>query len=170
MEAFKKVQDPLLLAVVTEQGGMIPDIYNISRYTNHTYQPPYNLFRNAYTKKEFTEFVNEHQEYAEGGDGEPAISTYNEKVITTMYGGSRYHNIKISQKMEFFTKGVKTLSDFQEGIVKDLFSNQPDAYENTYESGGLLSKNKEKRAQYSRLLLKRKTALLREQSGDSGKA
>lgn len=166
MEDFKKVQDPLLLAVVTEQGGMIPDIKKLSRYQYNTYKPPYNLFRNAYTKKEFTEFVNAHESDEDGKE----ISIYNEEVITTMFDGSRYYNLNRRQKMEFFTKGVKTLSDFQEGIVKDLFKNNGDAYENAYELGGLLSKNKNPTAQAYRLLLKRKTALLKEQSGDSGKA
>ena len=166
MEDFKKVQDPLLLAVVTEQGGMIPDISRLSRYNYNTYKPPYNLFRNAYTKKQFTEFVEEH----ESDEDEKDISIYNEEIITTMFDGSRYYNLNSRQRMEFFTKGVKTQSDFQEGIVKDLFFNQPDAYESAYELGGLLSKNKNSLAQSYRLLLKRKTALLKEQSGDSGKA
>ena len=166
MEDFKKVQDPLLLAVVTEQGGMIPDIKKFSRYQYHNYKPPYNLFRNAYTKKQFTEFVELHESDEDGKE----INIYNEEVITTMFDGSRYYNLSNRQKMEFFTKGVKTPSDFQEGIVKDLFNNGADAYENAYELGGLLSKNKTEMAQTYRLLLKRKTASLRNESGDSGKA
>lgn len=166
IEEFYKVQDPLLLAVVTEQGGMIPEVRRLSRrrYEYHDYKPPFQFLKNIYNKKQFEGVIQDES------DDEGNIWMHNESVISYYYGGSRYYNINDSQKMEVFVKGVKTLDDFKAGIVKDLFTNQVEYYQKAYERGGLLAKNKDEIAKASRLLLKRKTALLKEASGDSGKA
>lgn len=165
IEEFYKVQDPLLLAVVTEQGGMIPEVRNLNhnRYEYGIYKPPFNFFKNIFTKKQFEELADDEMD----ADGD--ISVYSEEIISRYYDESRYYNLTDFQKMEVFVKGVKTIDDFNEPIVKNLFTNQPKYYRNAYERGGLLSKNQNKLAKASRLLLKRKTALLKEASGDSGK-